>query len=230
MLLRSALSTVGRPASGRGPATAIITAFLGVGCGASCDGSHEQVRGGSIAAVRACGWTTLVRSDLQPGTRSHPRALLTLHPADAPQLQPRAFHTHACGYAPEKRFRVGVLGATGAVGQRFLQHLEGHPWFEVTKLGASERSAGKEYKDATAWHLSADAPAYLKGMRVVTCEPQAFGADVDLVFSALVRARRGGRWRWAVAEAIAAGALVSAGSARDGGRRRQRHSSLVGSS
>ena len=111
-----------------------------------------------------------------------------------PPPQARAVHTKrtASGYAPERRFRVGVLGATGAVGQRFLQHLEGHPWFEVTHLGASERSAGKTYGEATAWHLSADAPAYLKGMRVTACEPAAFAHDVDFVFSALVRRWSGG--------------------------------------
>ena len=48
---------------------------------------------------------------------------------------------------PNKR-KVAILGATGAVGQRFIQLLQGHPWFEIEVLAASERSAGKKYKDA----------------------------------------------------------------------------------
>jgi aspartate-semialdehyde dehydrogenase len=81
---------------------------------------------------------------------------------------------------------VGVLGATGAVGQRFLQYLDGHPWFEVVALGASERSAGKKYEAATSWQLSAELPDFVRGKTVVTCSPAAM-KDVDLVFSALVR-------------------------------------------
>ena len=49
------------------------------------------------------------------------------------------------------KVKVGVLGATGAVGQRFVQMLQGHPWFEITALCASERSAGKRYADACTW-------------------------------------------------------------------------------
>ena len=51
-------------------------------------------------------------------------------------------------HAPEKKLKVGVLGATGMVGQRFLTILENHPWFEVTTLAASPRSAGKTYEEA----------------------------------------------------------------------------------
>ena len=51
------------------------------------------------------------------------------------------------------RIPVGILGATGAVGQRFVQLLEGHPWFEIAELAASDRSAGKTYKDACTWRL-----------------------------------------------------------------------------
>ena len=49
------------------------------------------------------------------------------------------------------KIAVGVLGATGAVGQRFVQLLADHPWFEITELAASDRSAGKAYKDACTW-------------------------------------------------------------------------------
>ena len=115
-------------------------------------------------------------------------AALSLSPAPHTAPPARAFNTRtASGYAPAKRFRVGVLGATGAVGQRFVEHLEGHPWFEVTRLGASERSVGKAYAEAANWMVTPNVPSYVRDMKVVACEPGAFGADVDLVFSALVR-------------------------------------------
>ena len=94
--------------------------------------------------------------------------------------------TTPTGFKPSRPFKVGILGATGAVGQRFLEHLENHPWFEVVALGASERSAGKEYSAAANWMVGPNVPAYLKGKKVVGCTPQEFGKDVDLVFSALV--------------------------------------------
>lgn len=81
-----------------------------------------------------------------------------------------------------KRYRVGILGATGAVGQRFVQLLEGHPLFEVTRLYASERSAGKTYTQATDWRIPAQMPAAFADMPVTIADPTD---DVDLVFSAL---------------------------------------------
>jgi aspartate-semialdehyde dehydrogenase len=68
------------------------------------------------------------------------------------------------------RVPVGVLGATGAVGQRFLQLLEGHPWFEVVELAASDRSAGKPYAEACTWRLPGPLPAALAGRVVANCE------------------------------------------------------------
>jgi aspartate-semialdehyde dehydrogenase len=65
---------------------------------------------------------------------------------------------------------VGVLGATGAVGQRFVQLLAGHPWFEVTDVAASDRSAGKLYKDACTWRLADQPPAAVAGLTVKTTE------------------------------------------------------------
>jgi aspartate-semialdehyde dehydrogenase len=65
---------------------------------------------------------------------------------------------------------VGVLGATGAVGQRFLQLLGGHPWFEVTELAASERSAGRSYAEACTWRLPGTHPAGVAGLPVVSCD------------------------------------------------------------
>lgn len=53
----------------------------------------------------------------------------------------------------EGKVLCGILGATGAVGQRFITLLQGHPYFQIAVLGASERSAGKKYKDAVSWML-----------------------------------------------------------------------------
>ena len=90
--------------------------------------------------------------------------------------------------SPTNKLRVGVLGATGAVGQRFLQLLENHPWFEVVALGASDRSLGKKYEVATTWQVSADIPSFVMGQKLTSCEPAAM-PNVDVVFSALVRRR-----------------------------------------
>jgi len=81
-----------------------------------------------------------------------------------------------------KRIKVGILGATGAVGQRFVQLLENHPWFEVTALAASDNSAGRLYGKVVHWRISADVPAYARDMRVQPCTPDL---DCDLVFSGL---------------------------------------------
>jgi aspartate-semialdehyde dehydrogenase len=82
----------------------------------------------------------------------------------------------------EKRIDVGVLGATGMVGQQFVQQLAGHPWFNLAWLAASERSAGKTYAEAAPWRLARPMPAGLEGMRVDGCTP---GHGPRLVFSAL---------------------------------------------
>ncbi|MFQ5614388.1 MAG: aspartate-semialdehyde dehydrogenase [Anaerolineae bacterium] len=81
-----------------------------------------------------------------------------------------------------KKLKVGVLGATGAVGQRFIQLLAGHPWFRLTALAASGRSAGKPYREVARWFVSADIPAEAADLVVQPVEP---GLDCDLVFSAL---------------------------------------------
>lgn len=77
---------------------------------------------------------------------------------------------------------VAVLGATGAVGQRFVQLLAEHPWFQLTALGASERSSHKEYQDACGWHLNEPMPDSVKEMEVIPVEP---GMEAGIVFSAL---------------------------------------------
>jgi aspartate-semialdehyde dehydrogenase len=77
---------------------------------------------------------------------------------------------------------VGVLGATGAVGQRFIQLLASNPWFRITALAASERSAGKRYAEACVWRLSSDCPEEVRDLVVQPCEPDL---DCRVVFSAL---------------------------------------------
>ena len=78
--------------------------------------------------------------------------------------------------------RVGVIGATGAVGQRFIQLLTKNPWFEITALAASERSAGKAYSEACTWRVSADCP---ESVRDIVVQPIETNLDCQLVFSAL---------------------------------------------
>jgi aspartate-semialdehyde dehydrogenase len=65
---------------------------------------------------------------------------------------------------------VGVLGATGAVGQRFVQLLEGHPWFEVAEVAASDRSAGKAYAEACTWRLPGVAPKAVAALKVLSTD------------------------------------------------------------
>ena len=77
---------------------------------------------------------------------------------------------------------VGILGATGVVGQRFIQMLERHPWFEVAWLAASDRSEGKTYADAVRWRLKTAIPATVAGMRVSPATPE--GAPT-IIFAAL---------------------------------------------
>lgn len=81
-----------------------------------------------------------------------------------------------------EKFRVGILGATGVVGQRFIQLLDGHPQFEVAALAASDRSQGKSYADACAWRLPGEMPEAVKSIAV---QPPSPPLDCDFVFSSL---------------------------------------------
>lgn len=81
-----------------------------------------------------------------------------------------------------KPIEVGVLGGTGMVGQHFIRFLQGHPWFQLTWLGASDRSAGKKLQDATAWRLEGEMPAAAAEIVVSDCKP---GAAPPLIFSAM---------------------------------------------
>jgi len=86
-----------------------------------------------------------------------------------------------------KRRSVAILAATGAVGQRFIQLLEKHPWFEISVLAASERSAGKKYRDACIWRLESEMPKEVSEITVVNTglKDVKEAGDVDLIFSAL---------------------------------------------
>ncbi|MBI5226275.1 aspartate-semialdehyde dehydrogenase [Candidatus Micrarchaeota archaeon] len=85
--------------------------------------------------------------------------------------------------------QTAILGATGFVGQRFIQLLENHPWFEATVLAASERSVGKRYGEASHWLLDTPMPEGFAEKTVVACTPEgvlkAAGGHLDLIFSCL---------------------------------------------
>jgi aspartate-semialdehyde dehydrogenase len=87
-------------------------------------------------------------------------------------------------YVPTARIPVAVLGATGMVGQRFIELLQGHPWFELVAVAASERHDGRPYAEATRWRLPSELPASVASMPVVPCQPEAL-SGVKIAFSAL---------------------------------------------
>ncbi|MCD7834424.1 MAG: aspartate-semialdehyde dehydrogenase [Lachnospiraceae bacterium] len=87
-----------------------------------------------------------------------------------------------------QKLRVGILGATGMVGQRFISLLENHPWFEVVTVAASPRSAGKTYEEAVGgrWKMTTPMPEAVKKLVVMNVnEVEAVAASVDFVFSAV---------------------------------------------
>jgi aspartate-semialdehyde dehydrogenase len=83
----------------------------------------------------------------------------------------------------DRRLKVALLGATGMVGQRFVQLLQNHPWFELAALVASDRSAGKPYGEAVRWLLPEGVPESAAGMPVRPLDPG--GIEADFAFSAL---------------------------------------------
>ncbi len=88
----------------------------------------------------------------------------------------------------EKKLRVGILGATGMVGQRFISLLENHPWYEVMTVAASPRSAGKTYEEAVGgrWKMTTPMPEKVKNLIVANVnEVEKVAASVDFVFSAV---------------------------------------------
>ena len=87
-----------------------------------------------------------------------------------------------------EKLKVGILGATGMVGQRFITLLDNHPWYEVVTLAASARSAGQTYEEAVGnrWKLDVPMPEWAKGMVIKNvADVEAVAADVDFVFSAV---------------------------------------------
>ena len=98
-----------------------------------------------------------------------------------------------------QRIEVGVLGATGMVGQQFIAQLAAHPWFTLTWVGASERSAGQKYRDAASWKLPVPPPADLADLVVQEARP-GNGAP-ELVFSAMDASVAGGMEEEAFARA-----------------------------
>lgn len=87
-----------------------------------------------------------------------------------------------------QKIEVGILGATGTVGQRFVQLLERHPWFELAWVAASDKSAGKRYREATSWQLEGAPPSRAAEMTVDECKP---GRGPRLVFSSMAGALAG---------------------------------------
>jgi len=88
----------------------------------------------------------------------------------------------------EKKLKVGILGATGMVGQRFISLLENHPWYEVATVAASPRSSGKTYEEAVGdrWKMTSPMPESVKKLVVMNVnEVEAVAAGVDFVFSAV---------------------------------------------
>lgn len=83
----------------------------------------------------------------------------------------------------QEKIPVAILGATGMVGQKFIECLQGHPWFEIAALGASERSSGRVYSEACDWRMATPLAPRIAQMQVRLCTPQA--CSVPLAFSAL---------------------------------------------
>ena len=86
--------------------------------------------------------------------------------------------------SPGRQYKVGVLGATGTVGQRFIALLAEHPFFVIHALGASARSAGKPYNKAVNWKQTQPIPSAVREMIVHECKPEHF-QECAVVFSGL---------------------------------------------
>jgi aspartate-semialdehyde dehydrogenase len=93
-----------------------------------------------------------------------------------------SIHASPLPASMSRKWRAGVLGATGLVGQRIVNLLADHPWFELTEVAASERSTGKSYAEAARWHLDAPIPELARDLIVKGLDPSL---DCDFVFSAL---------------------------------------------
>src|SRR5690606_37480249 len=80
------------------------------------------------------------------------------------------------------KIKVGILGCTGAVGQKFITLLEGHPFFEISEIAASERSSGQKYKDRVNWIETTPLPENIADMVIKECSGDL---DAKILFSAL---------------------------------------------
>ena len=107
-------------------------------------------------------------------SRSSPHFSVPKMSAPSPDVAPDTTQT----------VKVGVLGATGTVGQRFISLLADHPWFVIHALGASSRSAGKLYPQAVNWKQTSPIPAVVRTLVVQECVPKNF-ADCAIIFSGL---------------------------------------------
>src|SRR5437588_5151807 len=88
-------------------------------------------------------------------------------------------------HTPASRIPVAILGATGMVGQRFIELLQGHPFRELVALAASEQRGGRPYAEVSHWRFpGTEMPASVAKLPVVSCRPEAF-ANAKIVFSAL---------------------------------------------
>lgn len=94
----------------------------------------------------------------------------------------RTDHSQPHQHAPAERIPVAILGATGSVGQRFIQLLEGHPWFRMHEIVASEKNVGRSYHDAATWRLETPMPDEIGAMKI-----RALGSDLEsvILFSGL---------------------------------------------
>jgi aspartate-semialdehyde dehydrogenase len=105
------------------------------------------------------------------------------------RVDSKSMHNGDASRKPERKWRAGVLGATGIVGQRLVKLLADHPWFELTEVAASERSSGKTFAEAARWHLSNPIPERARGLVVKGLEPTL---ECDFVLSALDSSVAGG--------------------------------------
>jgi len=87
------------------------------------------------------------------------------------------------GILSMKKYKVAVLGATGMVGQKFIQLLSAHPWFKLNSLAASEKRVGKTYGEEVNWVVSSNIPDVARDMEMVPLDPKK--VDADIAFSAL---------------------------------------------
>jgi aspartate-semialdehyde dehydrogenase len=104
--------------------------------------------------------------------------------SQVPETSSRRITIHPKGVMTTQSIKVGVLGATGMVGQRFITLLSQHPYFVIHRVGASARSAGKPYSEAAKWKQTTSMPNIVRDMIVNECDPKHF-SDCLIIFSGL---------------------------------------------